>query len=192
MSGYHGSLGSCMIWPGPDLRPPDAVPSSLHMRAGASKRSGDPNASLDHIPSDSTGGLTASQEGMCSPIVQDEIVDAVQEARSKLANLVSGRSMERVPGTVRGSLASYDQSHSRWVLLQLRLPCRVAHALTEKSQLLEKRKAAAARSLAELLILLPFVQASGADGVPKSAAWLLGDRPQLRHYRRAHCNWRLC
>ena len=63
-------------------------------------------------PSDSTGGLSASQEGMRSPIVQDTVVDAVLEARSKLANLASRGGS--AAGTVPNSLASYAQNHNRW------------------------------------------------------------------------------
>ena len=74
-----------------------------------SKRSGEP-LSIDHLASDSTGGLSASQEGMRSPIVQDDVVDAVQEARSKLANLAATQAQY---DSVPNSLASYDQNHVR-------------------------------------------------------------------------------
>lgn len=84
-------------------------------------RSGDP-FSLENLPSDSTGGLTASQEGMRSPIVMDEVVDAVQAARSKLANLTS----EKPIGPVPNSLASYDQSHIRCAAACSAVACMLA------------------------------------------------------------------
>ena len=93
---------------------PSRLSSGGRSLSGLSRRSGEGGASLDHLASDSTGGMTASQDGMRSPIVQDEVVDAVQGARSKLANIAVSQSLGAVPN----SLASYDQSHGRYAGLQ--------------------------------------------------------------------------